>query len=98
MKYKDDFTIRWSRPSGIKTEYQKIMEGLVDYILYGFVNELEDKIIHYFIGDLVVFRETNPNPFSVKPNNPHDSNLAVFRLCDLPDNFVLKLYTKEVKH
>jgi hypothetical protein len=94
LKYKGDFTIRWSRPSGAKTEHQKIMEGLVDYILYGFIDEPEDRIVAYFIGDLSVFKLLNPKPFSIKPNSPHDSDLAVFRLCDLPTNFVIKTYER----
>jgi hypothetical protein len=32
IKYSKQFTIRLSRPSGVKTEIDKINEGLVDYI------------------------------------------------------------------
>ena len=68
------------------------MEGLVDFILYGFIDEPEKRIIEYFIGDLSVFRSFDPKPFSIKPNNPHDSDLAIFRLRDLPSEFVIKTY------
>ena len=92
-KYKDEFTIRWSRPSGIKTEYQKIMEGLVNYILYGFLDEDESHIISYFIGDLSIFRNSNIQPYKIKPNAPiNDSELAIFRLDALPNEFVIKRY------
>ena len=40
-RYKKEFTIRWSRPSGIETEIHKIKKGLVDYIFYGFVGKEE---------------------------------------------------------
>ncbi|MEK6881731.1 MAG: hypothetical protein AABY22_19085, partial [Nanoarchaeota archaeon] len=43
--YGEQFTIRYELASGNKTEYEKIMEGLVDYIMYGFVDEKEEKII-----------------------------------------------------
>jgi len=92
LKYKNDFTIRWSRPSGVNTEYQKIMEGLVDYILYGFIDVKEEKIISYFIGDLIVFRDSHIKPVSIKPNNPNDSMLAIFRIKDLPQSFIVKQY------
>lgn len=93
-KYADDFTIRWSRPSGVDTEYQKIIKGLVDYILYGFIDQGEEKIISYFIGDLKVFRDSGVKPFQIKPNNPPDSEFAIFRLKDFPQDFVIKKWQK----
>jgi len=97
-KYKDDFTIRWSRPSGVKTEYQKIKEGLVDYILYGFLDNDEKEIIYYFIGDLKIFRNANINPYKIVPNKPiHDSDMAVFRLQDFPVEFIIKQYGKDIR-
>ena len=92
LKYNRDFTVRWSRPSGVDTEYQKIIKGLVDYILYGFIDQKEEKIISYFIGDLKVFRDSGIKPFEIKPNNPNDSELAIFRLKDLPETFTIKQY------
>jgi len=92
VKYRNQFTIRWSRPSGVKTEIHKIMDGYVDYILYGFINECEEKIIKYFIGDLEVFRNTEAKPVSILPNHPHDSDLAVFNVFQFPVSFILKSY------
>lgn len=92
VKYKDEFTIRWSRPSGVKTEYHKIIDGLVDYILYGFIDEEESKIIAYFIGDLNIFRIIMPKPISIIPNNPYDSKLAVFNIRQLPKDFIIYRY------
>jgi hypothetical protein len=94
LKYNSDFTIRWSRPSGVDTEYQKIIKGLVDYILYGFIDQGEEKIISYFIGDLKVFRDSGVKPFQIKPNNPPDSEFAIFRLKDFPQDFVIKKWQK----
>jgi len=92
LQYPNEFTIRWKRPSGVKTEIHKIKEGLVDYILYGFVDKEENKLIKYFIGDLDVFRECNVEPIAVKQNNPPDSLLGVFNLAQFPKEFVLKAY------
>lgn len=92
LKYANDFTIRWSRPSGVKTEYQKIMDGMVDYILYGFINEEETKIVSYFIGDLRVFRDLQIKPYIIRPNNPNDSELAIYRISDFPSDFIIKKY------
>lgn len=91
--YKHEFTLRWSRPSGVETEIHKIRKSLVQYILYGFVDELEKKIIRYFIGDLKVFNAHSPTP-RIFPNNPRDSDLAVYKIADFPKNFILKHYEK----
>lgn len=90
--YPNDFTIRWERPSGVKTEIHKINDGLVDYFLYGFCNEFETKIIKYFIADLKVFRLLNIKPKAIKPNNPFDSWLAVYSIFQFPKEFFLKKY------
>jgi len=91
--YSDEFTIRASRSSGIKTEFDKIIDGYVDYILYGFINEDETKIIKYFIGDLKIFREYLPFPCATKKNKDYKaSTLYAFKIKDLPDDFILKKY------
>lgn len=93
-KYPNDFTIRWSRPSGVNTEIHKIRDCLVDYILYGFVDNSETKIIKYFIGDLSVFRNNEPNPIAIKQNNPPDSELAIYNISQLPLSFILKAWQR----
>jgi len=92
LRYPREFTLRWSRPSGVKTEIDKVREGLVDYILYGFINEKETKIIQYFIGDLGIFREHEPKPLAIYANTPPDSRLAVFAIEQLPPEFVGKFW------
>lgn len=92
LKYPNDFTIRYSRPSGIKTEIHKINEGLVDYILYGFIDEKEEKIIKYFIGSLSIFRESKISPLYILQNKPPDSRLAIFNIRQFPKEFVLFSY------
>jgi len=90
--FHNEFTIRWSRPSGVKTEIDKIREALVDFILYGFLDEKEQNIIQYFIGDLRIFRELNLEPCKIMPNNPHDSDLAVFKFSQFPRKFFLAFW------
>jgi hypothetical protein len=94
LKYSDEFTIRWSRPSGVPTEIHKIRDGLVDYILYGFVDQQEQHIEQYFLGDLGVFRANEPQPLCVKPNRPPDSELAAYKVASLPSEFVLHWYRR----
>lgn len=97
-KYKDQFTIRWSRPSGVETEIDKIRAGNADYIIYGFLDKQERFLVQYFIGDLRVFRDIDPEPIEIKPNHPFDSELAVYRLNQFPDEFVLNFWqTSNIK-
>lgn len=84
-----DFTLRWSRPSGVKTEIDKIREGLVTHIFYGFINEQETKLVSYFVGDLSVFRKNEPKPAAVIANKPPDSKFAVYNKTDLPKEFFI---------
>ena len=90
ISYRTQFTIRWERPSGVQTEIHKIHDSKVDYIFYGFVNKIENKIIQYFIGDLHVFNKVNAKPIAIYFNKPYDSKLAIFDKSQFPDKFILK--------
>jgi len=90
--YGHQFTIRQSRPSGAVTEYQKIMDGLVNYILYGFCNSGETRLETYFLADLDVFRTVNPDPVEVKVNDPPDSRFNVYQLDQFPADFIRHRY------
>jgi hypothetical protein len=91
--FKDDFTIRWKRPSGVKTEIDKIMDGQVNYILYGFVDKAEKNIIKYFIGDLRIFREKNLPPIAVKTNtDAKASQLAIYEKKMYGEKFIIEDY------
>lgn len=89
---KEEFTIRWERPSGNKTEIHKIREGLVQYFLYGFLNENETKIIQYFIGNLAIFRNNEPEPIDIKANKKRDSVLAIYKRNEMPINFEVAFF------
>ena len=86
---KNEFTIRYSRPSGNPTEIDKIREGKVGYIFYGFVNNDETKIIQWFIGDLEVFRKNEPKSVRPYPNDPPDSELVAYKIIQFPKSFII---------
>jgi hypothetical protein len=92
IKYAADFTIRWERRSGTRTEIHKIRDGLVDYLLYGFIDRKEEKIIQYFIGDLKIFKESKERPKVILPNKDGNSKLAVYSILQFPEEFILKFY------
>ena len=47
-EYKDQFTIRAWRYSGVETELQKFMSGHCDYMFYGFSDPYDKRVISYF--------------------------------------------------
>ena len=97
LKYPDEFTIRSELYSGNKTELQKIREELVDYIFYGFVDENENKIIRYFIGDLDIFRKYEQTIKYEKQINKdaRPNKFRAYKINHFPRIFIIKEYTKE---
>lgn len=91
-KYGSEFTIRWRLPSGVETEIDKIRRGAVAYIFYGFMSPDESRIVRYFVGDLARFRLAEPKPLCIRTNTPPDSELAVYRVGDMDDHFIVKSY------
>jgi hypothetical protein len=53
----NDITIRYSYRDGYKTEYQKIMAGWGDYMVYAFASQDENKISAWRVIDLQKFRD-----------------------------------------
>ena len=97
LKHRGEFTIRWSRPNNIETEIHKIRRGFCEYMLYGFLDKPEKNIIQYFIGDLNVFRDFEPEPYEIKTNtDSKQSQMAAYRLIDLPETFLLKEWPKKI--
>ena len=98
-KYKREFTIRWKRPSGKKTEYEKILEGDVRWFFYAFLNERENDFADWFIGDLNIFRQTIREhlllPHAIRANRPHDSDLAIYEKRSFPNEFIKAYYPEE---
>jgi hypothetical protein len=54
-QYLGEFTIRVHRAKR-QTEFAKIMEGWGDFFFYGFANPEHTELLHWFLGDLNVFR------------------------------------------
>ena len=97
-RYGDEFTIRAGRPSGIKTELTKIIEGWGNYLFYGFSNEQETALIKWTILDLNVFRlwfnrklalNKGNIPGIGKENTDNSSFFLAFKIIDLPENFII---------
>lgn len=88
----DEFTIRSGRPSGVKTEFSKIIEGWGDYFFYGFGSNDGSRLLSWKIGDLKPFRlylmrhmaANNGNLPGVKINNFDGSScFRVYKWADI---------------
>lgn len=98
-RYGGEFTIRAGRPSGIKTELQKIIEGWGNYFFYAFSDHNESLLHAWTLADLSVFRywycsqmarmDAGKTPGSGKNNTDGSSSFRAFRWDALPGNFII---------
>ena len=97
-QYGSEFTIRAGRPSGVKTELTKIIEGWGDYFFYGFSDPTEAFLTKWALADLKHFRvwymrqlaTASPGqlPGIQQSNHDRSSNFAAFRWEEFPAEFV----------
>ena len=97
-KYPDDFTIRYSVPSGAKTEIHKIMDGWGDLFFYCFSNEQENRLIKWTLADLNVFREWYTDGMGiVKPVPVSGCFMEAFGWSQFPDNLIVDSSEKRLR-
>lgn len=92
-KYRDEFTIRYRRPSGVRTEWHKMRAGDGDYFIYGFEAEPgSDRLGTWLIGNLHLLNDdylAHGGYYRKQPNYDKSSDFAIFHLADMPLGFVL---------
>lgn len=91
-RYRDEFTIRLDRPSGIETEMPKMLNGWGDFFIYGFEeSQGSDRMYPWLIGNMEMLRDyVKRGGYSViKDNRDRSSRLRSFHLADMPLGFVL---------
>lgn len=100
--YKDQFTLRYRRPSGVQTEWQKMRAGDGDYFIYGFEAEAgSDRMHPWFIGNLAVLNDwidKGGKPVRIASNDDGSSDLAIFDLNVMPVDFVSNSEGHPVRH
>lgn len=93
--YGGEFTVRYSRPSGIMTEFAKIRAGFGDFGIYGFESEPEpapgcDRLRPWTLFNAELLREyLDRNGRWIKKRNPDGTTFAAFRISEMPLGFVL---------
>lgn len=95
VKFADEFTIRADRPSGVRTELEKIMDGWCDYFFYGFAAGNGRTLAAWLLGDLRVFRaEIRRAPYLVDEslkiqNRDASSSFFPFGVGQFPPQFII---------
>jgi hypothetical protein len=94
-RYGDEFTIRCDRPSGVRTELDKLLSGWGDYLLYGFGRRRNPyagpaRFAPWTLARLDVFRRCyRPGMGRRKPNRDGSSTFLAFRWDHFPPEFVI---------
>lgn len=95
-KYPNEITIRYSRPGGTKTEYDKIVDGWADYFFYGFGDFATGKIRAYSVLSLDALRASlirhHDTLYQLKDNRDGSSRFMAIDLRRLPENCVVHSY------
>lgn len=106
-RYRGEFTIRDSRPSGATTELQKLIDGWGNYIFYGVAHPTEHgQLKRWLLGDLFVFRryisECQMRNGGQLPGavlaNQDGTTFRAYRVGDLPSPFVVAMSGQSVSH
>lgn len=102
--YGNEFTIRSSRPSGAKTELQKMLDGWAQYFFYGFANKHATNFQKYTLADLHWITcwikhyqvEHSELPGIEMPNPDGSSKFRVFTWGQIPNpngsSYILKTW------
>lgn len=101
--YRKEFTIRYSRPNGRKTEYQKILDGWGDFLFYGFALPKPPHLHGWGIVDLSLFRvwatiyrnEHGRDP-GHKIQNVDKTQGRAFYWSEIPQIAILATYSQSV--
>jgi hypothetical protein len=91
--YRDQFTIRSSRPNGTATELGKILNGWGDYFLYGFGERgglfRIPRLVTWTLADLSVFRACHRSNLGMRVRNPDRTEGRAFEWGWFPPEFVI---------
>lgn len=79
-KWPDDFTVRYRRLNGVRTEYAKIMAGWGDWFFYGHAVDDTSLVIEpWWIIDLNAFRRQAEQPWVIPKDQVNTDQATVFR-------------------
>lgn len=95
QQYRNEITIRAGRPSGVKTELRKIIEGWGDYLFYGFTNKDETGLQQWVIIDFKEVRGwmfdhiyNNTAPWKFQNNKDDSSSFLVLDVRNIPSKAI----------
>ena len=102
LSYDDEITIREGRPSGMRTELSKIVQGWSDYMFYGFADKFEKHLHAWRLIDLGQFRlwfnrslakrDRNIYPGTCHHNRDGSSSFRAFNVNELDNDCIVAQY------
>lgn len=99
-RFPHEFTIRYDKPSGARTEFEKIMDGFGDWMLYGHEQRtVPGQLEHWMLLDLGVFRwvvSSFPNIVPEPIMAPDGVRFLAFDVRAFPEELVID--RTEVSH
>jgi hypothetical protein len=94
--WRNQFTIRSTRPSGVETELVKVLSGWGDFIFYGFADQDNTALAAWVLGNLKAFRSWHASqlwrglPAGIEcSNGDKSSKFRAYRIADMPADFVV---------
>lgn len=104
VRYRDEFTIRDSRPRGKVTEFAKILQGFGEYFFYGFRTEKPPHLWGFGLLDLCKFRSWTEAycaqwarmPGTQIPNGDQSSTFRAIRWDVVPPEAIVVMWPKKI--
>jgi hypothetical protein len=101
-RYRDQFTLRASRPSGVPTDIHKVLSGWGDNYFYGFAKQDDTGLAAWLLGSLNVFRlwhdqqlaQTEQPPGTLIPNDD-GTTFRAYSIDQLPPEFIVSRVTAQ---
>lgn len=94
-KYGNQFTIRYDRASGTKTEFEKIAKGFADWMFYGHAADDKGNLRWWWLLNLDVFRQifrehkANTIKYGITPNRDGTTTFSWFDIMSFPKDLVI---------
>jgi hypothetical protein len=88
LAYAHQFTMRCCARNGGPTEIHKVIDGFMDYMVYGFADPTGPTLVRWSIFDMAVFRAADRH-LADRRENGDGTAFNVYNVADFPDGFVV---------
>lgn len=90
----NEFTIRATRPTGTKTELEKIFDGFGNFLFYGFGGK-DGRLVYWTVANLDIFRRVHKFG-RLQGNHDGSSEFYIYRWIDFPNEFIVQQHRRQL--